>query len=180
MTIGDTCPPLILTLKLDSFAFGVLDDLRRRHFPPQRNFLSAHVTLFHKLPGEHERAIRQTLQSLCVDTAVMSVSFPALRFLGKGVAADLDCPELLHLRRQLAVEWNVWLGAQDKQTYRPHVTIQNKVIPEHARRLYDHLRVDWQALAAHGEGLLLWRYLNGPWELAQEFSFRDFVQTDSK
>lgn len=105
-------------------------------------------------------------------TTTMEVSFPSLRFLGKGVAVELQCPALLQLRRQLAVEWNAWLSAQDRQGYRPHVTIQNKVLPEQARRLYDHLRDDWHTLAAHGEGLLLWRYLNGHWELVQEFSFR--------
>lgn len=172
------CPPLILTLKLDASAFSVLDELRRQHFPPERNFLSAHITLFHKLPGEHEQAIRHTLQPLCMNTAVMEVSFPALRFLGKGVAVELECPALLQLRRQLAVEWNAWLSAQDRQTYRPHVTIQNKVMPEQSRRLYDQLKGDWQTLAAHGEGLLLWRYLNGPWELVQEFSFGDSVAVD--
>lgn len=168
-SMPDKCPPLILTLKLDAPAFGVLDELRRRHFPPERNFLSAHVTLFHKLPGEHEQAIRQNLQSLCMDTAAMKISFPTLRFLGKGVAVELGCPALLQLRRQLAIKWNQWLSAQDKQPYRPHVTIQNKVMPEQARRLYDQLNVDWHTLAARGEGLLLWRYLNGPWEWVQDF-----------
>lgn len=165
-------PPLILTLKLDASAFSVLDELRRQHFPPERNFLSAHVTLFHKLPGEHEQSIHQTLQSFCMITTTMEVSFPSLRFLGKGVAVELQCPALLQLRRQLAVEWKAWLSAQDRQGYRPHVTIQNKVLPEQARRLYDHLCDDWRMLSAHGEGLLLWRYLSGHWELVQEFSFR--------
>lgn len=165
-------PPLILTLKLDALSFGVLDELRRRHFPVERNFLFAHVTLFHKLPGEHEQAIRQTLQTFCLDTEVMNISLPTLRFLGKGVAVELECPALLELRRKLAVEWDAWLGAQDEQKYRPHVTVQNKVTPEQARRLYDQLQRDWQTLGARGEGLLLWRYLNGPWELAHEFPFR--------
>ena len=44
--------PLILTLKLDGFAFDRLDALRREHFPTALNRLSAHLTLFHHLPGE--------------------------------------------------------------------------------------------------------------------------------
>ena len=44
--------PLILTLRFDGEAFARLDDLRRAHFPPERNQIPAHLTLFHALPGE--------------------------------------------------------------------------------------------------------------------------------
>ena len=39
----------ILTADLDDASFDLLDVLRRAHFPPERNFLSAHLTLFHRL-----------------------------------------------------------------------------------------------------------------------------------
>ena len=48
---GDPAP-LILTLKLDQASFTRLDALRQAHFPPERNWLSAHLTLFHHLPGD--------------------------------------------------------------------------------------------------------------------------------
>ncbi|MBC7822684.1 MAG: 2'-5' RNA ligase family protein, partial [Candidatus Parcubacteria bacterium] len=35
----DTLNPLVLTLKLDSIAFEILNPLRQQHFPPKRNFL---------------------------------------------------------------------------------------------------------------------------------------------
>jgi hypothetical protein len=46
--------PLILTLEMDTHSFEILDALRKKHFPPERNVLDAHITLFHKLPGEQE------------------------------------------------------------------------------------------------------------------------------
>lgn len=171
MDISHLRQPLILTLKLDDAAFATLDQLRRSHFPPERNFLSAHVTLFHKLPAEHEESIRQTLHTLCAETATVPLSFPGLRFLGKGVAVELDGPALERIRQPLVNDWGGWLGAQDQQTHRPHVTIQNKVTPEQAHALYDRLAPAWQPFAGRGEGLLLWRYLNGPWELLQAFPF---------
>ena len=38
--------PLIVTAQLDARAAAALGALRRRHFPPGRNDLAAHLTLF--------------------------------------------------------------------------------------------------------------------------------------
>ncbi|MBD2258487.1 2'-5' RNA ligase family protein [Pseudanabaena sp. FACHB-2040] len=164
--------PLILTLKLDATTFDRLDPLRQQHFPSDRNFLPAHVTLFHALPGDQESSIQDTLNTLSDSTTELPLSFPNLRFLGQGVAIEIDAPDLLQLRQALANTWQPWLSRQDSQRYRPHVTIQNKVKPEIARQLYDYLSQDWQPLSGKGEGLLLWRYQGGPWEALGEFLFR--------
>lgn len=168
-----TTPPLVLTLLADDNAFDFFDGLRRAHFPPERNFLPAHITLFHHLPGDQEPSIRETLQTVCEQTEVLRLNFPNVRFLGRGVAVAVDCPELVLLRRRLAAVWDGWLGRQDRQTYLPHVTIQNKVEPEEARRLYGRLSAGWEGFAGRGRGLLLWRYVGGPWELSAEFRFRE-------
>lgn len=164
-------PPLILTLKLDSAAFQILDDLRQQHFPRDRNFLPAHVTMFHALPSDQEAAIVQTLEQVCSQTHVLPLRFPKLRFLGRGIAAELDCPELVDLRNQLATDWSEWLTPQDQQGYRPHVTIQNKVASIEARQLFTVLDRSWKPIDGYGEGLLLWRYQGGPWDFIREFSF---------
>ena len=57
-------PPLILSLKLDQASFDALEVLRQQYFPRARNFLSAHVTLFHQLPGEQETQIKQIFSNL--------------------------------------------------------------------------------------------------------------------
>lgn len=166
-----TSPPLILTLKLDRSTFDRFNDLRQRYFPPERNFLPAHITLFHALPGEQAEAIESHLEAVCAETEAIKLKFPAVRSLGKGVAAEIDSPDLLRLRQQLAIDWQSWLTRQDQQKYKPHITIQNKVTPEEAKRLYQELAASWEPIEAIGEGLLLWQYLGGPWELAREFSF---------
>ncbi|UBF25683.1 2'-5' RNA ligase family protein [Kovacikia minuta CCNUW1] len=165
-------PPLILTLKLDQSTFDYVDRLRQQHFPPERNFIPAHVTLFHALPGDQEIAISQTLETLCCQTAKVSLQLPTLRFLGRGVAIDVASPELVQLRQTLANSWSQWLSPQDQQGYRSHITIQNKVSSAEARQLYEQLKAEWQPIKGFGEGLLLWYYLGGPWELANEFSFQ--------
>lgn len=164
--------PLILTLKLDQKTFSYFDQLRQQYFPPEKNFLSAHITLFHSLPADQESNLQQTLQEICSRTPIWSLTFAALRFLGKGVAVEVDCPELIQLRQQLAKYWHPWLSRQDQQGYRPHVTIQNKVTPDQARSLYDQLTGEWKAFQGTGEGLLLWYYKGGPWELANQFNFK--------
>ena len=51
-----TEPVAILTARLDPACFAWLDDLRRTHFPPSRNVLAAHLTMFHRLsPQQVER-----------------------------------------------------------------------------------------------------------------------------
>jgi 2'-5' RNA ligase len=163
--------PLILTLKLDQTTFEQANTLRQQYFPPERNFLPAHVTLFHALPGDQYFSIHQTLQTLCFQTSRMSLHLPTLRFLGKGVAIEISSPEFIQLRQTLAKTWSKWLSVQDQQGYRPHITVQNKVAPEAARRLHKQLMDEWQPLNGYAEGLLLWYYRGGPWELADEFSF---------
>lgn len=165
--------PLILTLKLDRPAFEHLDRLRQQHFPPARNIVPAHITLFHALPGDEQPTIQQTLQDVCAATAVLPLGFPTLRFLGGGVAIEVECPALVQLRRHLATTWSTWLSAQDRQPYRPHLTIQNKVPSAQARQLYDQLSRSWTPLDAQGVGLLLWHYLGGPWELVETFAFAE-------
>jgi hypothetical protein len=94
-----------------------------------------------------------------------------VRFLGSGVAIDLDCPPLIQLRKQLAHTWSDWLTPQDRQGLRPHVTIQNKVSAETARELYEELVKEWKPLHGEGQGLLLWLYQGGPWKLIETFPF---------
>lgn len=166
---------LILTLKIDAQSFEFFDDLRRKHFPRKRNFLAAHVTLFHHLPDEEITKIKQDLTEICAATGVFQLEFTKWRFLGKGTAMKIESAELVKLRTNVAEIWQDWLVPQDRQKIQPHITIQNKVAPDEARRLYENLAADWRPTLGTGAGLLLWHYRGGPWELEQEF---DFLPTD--
>lgn len=163
--------PLILTIELDSASAQRFESLRRAHFPPERNVLPAHVTLFHALPGEHEEAVRHELGGLCARIAPFAVRFPRLRLLGRGVAAELAAPELLALHQRLAARWRSWLTRQDAQPFQPHLTIQNKVTPGEARALFADLSCTWMVPDGQASGLQLWHYLGGPWALVQALSF---------
>ena len=156
----------ILTLKLDRRTFERLDDLRRRHFPERLNLIPAHLTLFHRLESELGEPLRE---AACIPP--FPVQFTSLRKLGRGVALVADAPDLLELRSKLARVFADQLTAQDRQGFRGHVTIQNKVAPTVANALYDALATDFEEFAGRGEGLLLWRYLDGPWKLEAEFPF---------
>lgn len=166
-----TSQPFILSLKFDPASFELLNQLRQQHFPPERNFLSAHITLFHSLPAEREATLRATLTEVCGRTSILPLHFTGLRFLGRGAAIEVDSPPLLALRRELAAQWREFLTPQDQQGFRPHVTIQNKVTSEAARELFNQLSATWKPFEGRGEGCQLWHYRGGPWEAAGEFGF---------
>ena len=94
-----------------------------------------------------------------------------LRSLGRGVAYTLQSPVLLRLHAELARAFAEDLTRQDQQRYQPHVVIQNKATPEAGRALLAQMSAAFVPLKLHATGLLLWRYLGGPWELAASYSF---------
>jgi 2'-5' RNA ligase len=169
---------LILTLKMDDRSQERFDQLRELHFPPERNYLRAHLTLFHKLPGEREAEISADLREVCRDREPLSLSATGLRSLGRGVAYELSSPGLLALRRELDGRWKPWLGAQDRQGFKPHVTVQNKVTPERARVLRERLQEGFSPFDVRGVGLSLWRYLGGPWEPVGAYRFGERFEND--
>ncbi len=164
--------PLILTLALEPGAQLAFERLRSAHFPPARNLIPAHVTLFHQLPGAENAAVQQTLSTLCQRQLGFPVRVAGLRPLGRGVAFALESAELARLRGRLAVIWADWLAPQDRQGYRPHVTVQNKADPAEARALLQRLQTGFAPYGVQAEGLLLWRYHGGPWEAVARFPFQ--------
>lgn len=163
--------PLILTLRLDAASQAHFDALRQQYFPPERNYLASHVTLFHHLPGPEAPAISQFLADWATSLPPLALLVTGLRFLGRGVAYDLDNAELLRRHRELQTTWAAWLTPQDQQRLRPHVTVQNKVAPEVARALHTRLAAEFELREVQGTGVQLWAYRNGPWEALQEFPF---------
>lgn len=163
--------PLILTLALQAGDQARFDRLRALHFPPDRNMLQAHVTLFHHLPGTERETVQRGLELACAAVPPFSVAVQGLRFLGRGVAYALEAPVLTRLRADLARQWHNWLTPQDRQGYRPHVTIQNKASAETARDLYAGMQAGFAPFTIRAEGLSLWRYLGGPWEAVSQHRF---------
>lgn len=156
-------PPLIVTLQLDPATTEIFDRLRAAYFPPVINHLKAHLTLFHNLPGEEERAVLETLGRAALARMPFEMTVAGLMKLGRGTAFRVESAELLDLRAALAAAFERWLTKQDRQKFRPHVTVQNKVAPHEAAALFDHLSRDFSPFRATAEGLQLWRYEGGPW-----------------
>ncbi len=164
---GETSPvdraTLLLTVELAPPAQGLFESLRQRHFPPERNLIPAHVSVFHTLPGEARERISARLRALAAERCGVAVTAPF--GLGRGVAFRLQAPGLERARAALARDWADWLTPQDAQGYRPHVTIQNKVSPEEARATLARLQRGFVPFQTEAVAWRLWRYLGGPWEM---------------
>jgi hypothetical protein len=163
--------PLIVTAAFDPGSARVFGDLRDRHFPPDRNIVPAHLTLFHHLPGERAAEWIADLRDARPAAGATPFSTSSLRFLGRGVAVDINCPVLTAVRRDLAARWADVLSAQDRQSFRPHVTIQNKVAPAEARALHAELLLSLRPISGTIVGLDLWHYRGGPWEHAAQIAW---------
>jgi 2'-5' RNA ligase len=159
--------PLILTLRLDEASHLFFDELRERHFPRERNFLKAHLTLFHKLPDT--AATVGVIKSLTLAPFEMRVT--GLINLGAGVAYRLESLELSLLHKALSTKFSDNLSAQDKQGFRGHITIQNKTSPVVAKALLTELANEFEPFTVYALGLDLWRYLGGPWAHKDYFPF---------
>ena len=165
--------PLVLTAELDAPTFDWLDGLRREHFPPERNHLAAHLTLFHALPGVQ-------LDRVAADVAEVTSIAPAIEgtaagwmSLGRGVAMRIEIPELVALRADLGRRLADLLTRQDAGGFRPHVTVQNKVDPARARELRARIEAGHAPRPVRIPGLRLWRYDGGPWQPVRRFGFTE-------
>ncbi len=150
---------------------GWLQDLRRTHYPPERNRVPAHLTLFHHLPPGAEEEVRRRL-ALYAATAPPAARISGVMDLGGGTALKVESEELEDMRYDLAEALTGLLVAQDRAPWRPHITVQNKVEPREARRLQERLRAGFRPRPLAIAGLAVWRYLGGPWEPVRSFAFR--------
>lgn len=164
--------PLILTARMEPRAQSHFQRLRDAYFPPERNVVPAHVTLFHHLPGTLADDIAGRLKMMARATRRIPVEVVRVRSLGRGVAYDLRAPELEALRDELAHAWSTLLIPQDRAGWRAHATVQNKVEPREAKVTLARLSAEFAPWTFEADGLLLWRYLDGPWEKVGEYAFR--------
>jgi 2'-5' RNA ligase len=163
--------PLILTLTLDTDTQHFFNTLRQAHFPAERNYLDAHLTLFHHLPPNEEQIIQEI--ELAVKThPVMPLRVTEIKSIGNGVAYKIESPELMQLHHYLQKQWAQWLIPQDTQKLWPHVTVQNKVDASRAQLLKAQLESEFKPFEGMGTGLSLFEYLNGPWGFIRNFGFQ--------
>ncbi len=162
---------LIITAELAAPDLAWLDALRRHHYPPDRNQVPAHLTMFHALPPSIDEAARGRLARASM-VAPPLAAVAGLMDLGGGVVLRVVSDDLDAIRDELAVAFHGILGAQDSGGWRPHVTIQNKVPNRDARMLRESLERGFAPRPLHISGLGLHRYLDGPWDTLAVYAFR--------
>lgn len=156
--------PIIVTALFGAEDAAWLDGLRRRHFPPERNHLAAHLTMFHHLAPELASELKQRLSALTRGVAPPQAWLAGIQNLGGGTAFRVESLALEAIRDELAQAFASMLIPQDRAGWRPHVTIQNKVLSADAKALQTALAADFRRRPLAIAGLASWWYRGGPWE----------------
>lgn len=163
--------PLLITAELPPDIFAWADALRRAHYPPERNRLGAHVTLFHGLPPSAESSVRGLLGELTKRSAPVA-RVTGLMDLGRGTAFAVDSPEMAALHGELAERLHGLVQQRDARPLKLHITVQNKVSPAEARALQAGLACDPPRSNFRFRGLALSHWRDELWRLARLYPFR--------
>ena len=163
--------PIIVTALLGTADFGWAEALRRAHYPPERNLVPAHISLFHHLPPARLPELLRLMADLARDCRPPSAQLGDVMFLGRGVAYRVESPMLLTMRERIAEWFADDLIPQDQGRPRLHITIQNKVEAPVARALHAALAAEFRPRPLSITGLAAWHYLGGPWQLARRYGF---------
>jgi len=164
--------PIIMTAAMGDADAAWANALRRAHFPPERNMIDAHITLFHHLPGSAAPELRRRIAALAGEHAPPAAWLSAVMALGRGTAFRVESPGLLTIRAVLAEAFFGLLTPQDQAKPRLHITVQNKVEPAAARALKAELEAAFQPRPLAIAGLSLHWYRGGPWEPIGSWPFR--------
>lgn len=156
--------PIIVSALFRASDFAFFDGLRRQHFPPDRNVIAAHLTMFHHLAPDLAAELKQRLVAETRGIAPPRARIGGLINLGQGVAFRIESPELEDIRARLAEAFGPMLTPQDRAGWRPHVTIQNKVLPAQAKALLATMSATFTPRLISIAGLATWWYRGGPWE----------------
>ncbi|HEY5710318.1 MAG TPA: 2'-5' RNA ligase family protein [Allosphingosinicella sp.] len=163
--------PIIVTALFGPGDDGWIQEMRRTHYPAERNRVPAHLTLFRHLPPGAEAEISARLAAATAARPPRA-TVAGIVDLGEGTALRVDSEELAALREDLADAFHGLLIPQDQAPWRPHITIQNKVAPREARVLQQRLRSTFEPRPLAIRALASWRYLDGPWERLKSHPFR--------
>lgn len=165
--------PLIVTLALPQKMASRLDALRRAWYPPARNQVPAHLTLFRHLPGPGMPDILQAVQSEAVRTPPFPVTILGAEVWQEAVVLPVHSPELEDLHARLKERWAPLLIPADRAPFRPHVTIASRLDRTGRAAALAALARDWpRPVMSEALGLCLWRYDDGPWSLLVRIALR--------
>jgi len=155
--------PLILTLKLDKATQTFLTDLRTKHFPKNRNYLAAHVTLFHAIPAHRYAALDAHLHALVQKTNSWDVFVgEPKKMSNKGVMVTVrDRPhgtiesihdDIQHFLKTSAKKDEDKLTDQDSRRMgKAHATIMNKAEEDEVERCLQEVEKEFEGLKQPGD-----------------------------
>lgn len=164
--------PIIVTATMGAADQRAFDRLRAAHFPPGRNHVAAHITLFHQLPPSSHDELDRLIRRIAADTPPPPAYLREIYSLGGGVAFRIESPDLVAVHARIADHFAGALTAQDQGVPRLHITVQNKVEAAEARKLRDALAADFHPRPLAITGLAAYHYLGGPWQAAFARNFR--------
>ena len=167
--------PLIVTALLGAADQARFDRLRTTYFPPERNQLAAHLTMFHAIPPTLEEELRHRLAGLAAELAPPRATVTGLMNLGGGVAYRVACDELDAICGELSAAFRGHLTQQDSHGWRPHITVQNKVTSGTALATMIELERGFTPHPLAVAGLAYHHYEGGPWRLGRTYPFRGRV-----
>jgi hypothetical protein len=170
--VDERSAPFIVTAELPRDVLAWADALRRAHFPPERNHLEAHVTLFHAFAPSLREELRGVLAAFAGEYARPLANITGLMDLGRGTALAIDSPGMMAIRQRIADRFHGALTAQDSHPPRLHITIQNKVDRAAASTLQAELGPRLEACGFSFAGLGLHLYCNPHWEAQGRWPFR--------
>ena len=164
--------PFIVTAELPGEIFAWANGLRTAHFPPERNHLKAHVTLFHSFAPSLRAELPRELARLAAEFAPPSCRTSGLMDLGGGTAIALHSPGMLTIREEIAERFYAMLTAQDRGGKKLHITVQNKVERAAAKSLQAELGSLVGSREFRFTGLGLHLYLGPHWQEVGVWKFR--------
>lgn len=163
--------PLLITAELPPEILSWADGLRRAHYPPEKNRLRAHVTLFHALPPSAEGEVRRLLTELAKG-APPEAFVTGIWDMGGGTAFDVASDGMEDLFAELRQAFHGIMTMQDDRKLRLHITVQNKVPPGTAKVLQAELRKSFAPRAFRFRGLGLYAWDEGLWQPIADYPFR--------
>jgi hypothetical protein len=152
--------------------FARANALRTAHYPPERNHLAAHVTLFHSFAPSLRAELPRELARCAADYAPPSAQIDGLMDLSGGTALAVRSPGMLAVRAEIAERLYTMLTAQDRGEKRLHITVQNKVERKAAKALQAELATLLERRPFRFTGLGLHIYLGPHWEQVGVWKFR--------
>jgi hypothetical protein len=164
--------PLLITAQLPPDVLAWADALRRAHYPPERNRLEAHVTLFHGLPPSADSEVRQLLGAVASEAVAPDARVTGIMDLGRGNAFAIDSPGMVTLHEMLAERLHGVIQQKDARELRLHVTVQNKVTRAEALALQGELATGFSPRSFRFPAFALYCWDGELWNFAQRFAFR--------